>query len=71
MKKILKYLILILSISLSSCENSLDVESFDKVPDANVIFDKSSAETAVRGAYRSILMLSILYLIQPMEIGIR
>jgi len=58
MKKIFKYSILILSISILSCESYLDVESFDKVSDANVIFDKSSAETAVRGAYRSLASLN-------------
>ena len=58
MKKIFKYSILVLSILILSCESYLDVESFDKVSDANVIFDKSSAETAVRGAYRSLASLN-------------
>jgi hypothetical protein len=54
MKKRVLFLILTLSISILSCENYLEVESFDKVSDDNIIFDKSSAETAVRGAYRSL-----------------
>ncbi|SHG31555.1 RagB/SusD domain-containing protein [Flavobacterium fluvii] len=58
MKKIFKYSILILSISILSCESYLDVESFDKVSDDNVIFDKASSETAVRGAYRSLASLN-------------
>ncbi|TXK49241.1 RagB/SusD family nutrient uptake outer membrane protein [Pontibacter qinzhouensis] len=55
MKKIsIVPLLFLFSFFLSSCENFLDVESFDKVSDANTIFDKASAETAVRGAYRSL-----------------
>lgn len=54
MKKRVLVLILTLSISILSCENYLEVESYDKVSDDNIIFDKASAETAVRGAYRSL-----------------
>lgn len=53
MKKTLLYS-LILSVSLASCEKYLDVESFDKISGEKTIFDKASAETAVRGAYRSL-----------------
>lgn len=58
MKKIFKYSILLLSITMLSCDDYLDVESFDRVADDNVIFDKSSAETAIRGAYRSLASLN-------------
>ncbi|QNF33349.1 RagB/SusD family nutrient uptake outer membrane protein [Adhaeribacter swui] len=58
MKKILIYPALLLSMLLFSCENFLEVESFDRVSDENTIFDKSSAETAVRGAYRSLASLN-------------
>jgi hypothetical protein len=54
MKKRVLFLILALSISVLSCENYLEVDSYDKVSDATIIFDKASAETAVRGAYRSL-----------------
>ncbi|MES2893792.1 MAG: RagB/SusD family nutrient uptake outer membrane protein [Bacteroidota bacterium] len=46
--------ILLFSVFLTSCEKYLDVEPFDTVSDENTIFDKASAETAVRGAYRSL-----------------
>ncbi|PSR54260.1 RagB/SusD family nutrient uptake outer membrane protein [Adhaeribacter arboris] len=58
MKKLLIWPVLFVSILLSSCENYLDVESYDKVSDENTIFDKASAETAVRGAYRSLASLN-------------
>jgi hypothetical protein len=45
---------LTLVISLQSCKKYLEVESYDRVSDENTIFDKASAETAVRGAYRSL-----------------
>jgi hypothetical protein len=48
------YLLLFLSFSLFSCEKYLEVESFDKISDEFTIVDKASAETAVRGAYRSL-----------------
>jgi starch-binding outer membrane protein, SusD/RagB family len=41
-------------LSLSSCKKYLDVQPYDSVSDENVIFDKASAETAVRGAYRAL-----------------
>jgi len=46
------------AISLQSCEKYLEVESYDKVSDENTIFDKASAETAVRGAYRALASLN-------------
>lgn len=52
----LKYFIpiAIISIACSSCKKYLDVAPYDSVSDENTIFDKASAETAVRGAYRSL-----------------
>lgn len=47
-----------MSFSLFSCEKYLEVESFDKISDESTIFDKASAETAVRGAYRSLASLN-------------
>jgi hypothetical protein len=46
--------VIFISLSLISCKKYLDVEPFDTVSDENTIFDKASAETAVRGAYRSL-----------------
>jgi starch-binding outer membrane protein, SusD/RagB family len=46
--------VLLLSISISSCNKYLNVEPYDSVSDENTIFDKASAETAVRGVYRSL-----------------
>lgn len=46
--------LLLVTISLVSCKKYLDVEPYDTVSDENTIFDKASAETAVRGAYRSL-----------------
>ncbi|MEJ6980089.1 RagB/SusD family nutrient uptake outer membrane protein [Pedobacter sp. P351] len=54
MKKILILSMLIVSMLMQSCEKYLEVESYDKVSDENTIFDKASAETAVRGAYRAL-----------------
>jgi len=52
--KIIIIAILLSGISMSSCKKYLDVQPYDSVSDENTIFDKASAETAVRGAYRSL-----------------
>lgn len=57
-KQYIILLLLALTFSLQSCEKYLDVESYDKVSDENTIFDKASAETAVRGAYRALASLN-------------
>ncbi|MCW3093424.1 MAG: RagB/SusD family nutrient uptake outer membrane protein [Ferruginibacter sp.] len=54
MKKILITPIILFALSLVSCKKYLEVQPFDSVSDENTIFDKSSAESAVRGAYRSL-----------------
>lgn len=50
------FLSFLLAIVLSSvsCKKFLDVETYNNVSDENTIFDKASAETAVRGAYRAL-----------------
>jgi hypothetical protein len=53
-KKIVFFSVLLISTALFSCKKYLEVESFDRIPDETTIFDKSSAEAAVRGAYRSL-----------------
>lgn len=53
-KKIVLFSVLLISTALFSCKKYLEVESFDRIPDETTIFDKSSAEAAVRGAYRSL-----------------
>lgn len=57
-KKVIILLSLMFSVFIQSCEKYLEVDSYDKVPDDNVIFDKASAETAVRGAYRALASLN-------------
>jgi len=57
-KQLIIFASLVFALSLQSCEKYLDVESYDKVSDENTIFDKASAETAVRGAYRSLASLN-------------
>ena len=56
MKKAHLYLLgfVIIGFLYTSCEKFLEVESFDRISDDNTIFDRASAETAVRGAYSSI-----------------
>lgn len=59
MKKTILFSILLLSISLLSCKKYLEVKPYDYVlNDDNVISDKASVETAVRGAYRSLATLN-------------
>lgn len=54
-KKLLQYIIPVaLLVSASSCKKFLDVTPKDSVSDDQTIFDKSSAETAVRGIYRGL-----------------
>lgn len=45
-------------ISVQSCKKYLDTEPSDLVSDEQTIFDKTSAETAVRGAYRGLSNLN-------------
>lgn len=45
-------------IALQSCKKYLDVEPADLVSDEQTIFDKTSAETALRGAYRGLASLN-------------
>jgi tetratricopeptide (TPR) repeat protein len=50
-----KYIIpVFLLLTVLSCNKFLDVQPKDSVPDKETIFDRSSAETAVRGIYRSL-----------------
>ncbi|ANH81431.1 hypothetical protein A8C56_10960 [Niabella ginsenosidivorans] len=53
------FLISVVLISFfASCKKFLDVESFDAISDEKTIFDKASAETAVRGAYSAVSLSS-------------
>ncbi|MEJ2882054.1 RagB/SusD family nutrient uptake outer membrane protein [Pedobacter sp. GR22-6] len=56
--KILLVLVLFVSISSSSCKKFLEERPYDTIPDDNTIYDKSSAEAAVRGAYRALASLN-------------
>lgn len=58
MKKIIFFGFILLSFSLQSCKDFLEVEPQDQVSDEATIFDKTSAETAVRGAYRGLANLN-------------
>ncbi|RYD85757.1 MAG: RagB/SusD family nutrient uptake outer membrane protein, partial [Sphingobacteriales bacterium] len=44
----------LLITGLASCKKFLDVDPKDSVSDTQTIFDKASAETAVRGLYRGL-----------------
>lgn len=46
--------ILLIAVSISSCKKFLDVQPKNAAPDDLTITDKASAETALRGAYRSL-----------------
>jgi tetratricopeptide (TPR) repeat protein len=53
--KTIKYTLPVLAlVVLASCKNFLDVQPKDSVSDSQTIFDRSSAETAVRGIYRAL-----------------
>lgn len=53
--KKLKYILPLVAVfSMPSCKSFLDVKPKDAVSDEQTIFDKSSAETAVRGIYRGL-----------------
>ncbi|MFD2598749.1 RagB/SusD family nutrient uptake outer membrane protein [Sphingobacterium corticis] len=53
--KFINYIILLIfSISITSCESFLDVAPKDSVSDDVTIVDRSSAETAVRGIYSAL-----------------
>lgn len=56
--KILPLLILLITISATSCKKFLEQTPYDTIPDEHTIYDKSSAEAAVRGAYRSLASLN-------------
>jgi tetratricopeptide (TPR) repeat protein len=58
MKKILTFGLILLGFSLQSCKDFLEVAPQDQVSDEATIFDKTSAETAVRGAYRGLANLN-------------
>lgn len=53
-KIIIPLLLLLVATTQFSCKKFLDVKPYDTVSDENTIFDLASAETAVRGAYRSL-----------------
>ncbi len=55
MQQLTKLLLFISLVATSSCKKYLEVESYDRVSDENTIFDRASSETAVRGAYRSLI----------------
>lgn len=56
--KTLLILILMTSVFSVSCKKFLEETPYDTIPDENTIYDKSSAEAAVRGAYRSLASLN-------------
>jgi len=56
--KSLVIFILLLSMTTLSCKKFLEETPYDTIPDENTIYDKSSAEAAVRGAYRSLASLN-------------
>lgn len=47
-------LVMIISVVSTSCKKFLEETPYDTIPDENTIYDKSSAEAAVRGAYRAL-----------------
>lgn len=53
-KAFLYFLLIVLFVYLPSCSKFLDVTPRDAVSDEQTIFDKASAETAVRGIYRAL-----------------
>jgi hypothetical protein len=56
--KLLLTLVLFISVFSTSCKKFLEETPYDTIPDENTIYDKSSAEAAVRGAYRSLASLN-------------
>ncbi|WP_316794409.1 RagB/SusD family nutrient uptake outer membrane protein [Pedobacter frigoris] len=61
MNKIHRSLLLLIfttSLFSISCRKFLEESPYDTIPDENTIYDKSSAEAAVRGAYRSLASLN-------------
>lgn len=58
MKKIFLLILIATGVSFQSCKKFLDTEPADFVSDDQTIFDKNSAETAVRGAYRGLANLN-------------
>lgn len=51
-------LFLLVPVLLGSCKKFLEETPYDTIPDDNTIYDRSSAEAAVRGAYRSLASLN-------------
>lgn len=58
MKKFSIIIGVVLVAALPSCKKYLDVTPSDLVSDEQTIFDKTSAETALRGAYRGLASLN-------------
>jgi len=56
--KSLLFLLVLVSLTGVSCKKFLEETPYDTIPDENTIYDKSSAEAAVRGAYRSLASLN-------------
>jgi len=56
--KTLLILSLIIVVFSTSCKKFLEETPYDTIPDENTIYDKSSAEAAVRGAYRALASLN-------------
>ena len=56
--KTLLILLLIVSVFSTSCKKFLEETPYDTIPDENTIYDKSSAEAAIRGAYRALASLN-------------
>lgn len=56
--KTLLFLLLLVGLTGVSCKKFLEETPYDTIPDENTIYDKSSAEAAVRGAYRSLASLN-------------
>ncbi len=52
--KVIKIIGVVLVVSLSACEKFLATEPVNDVSDERTIFDKASAETALRGVYRQL-----------------
>jgi hypothetical protein len=50
--------VLFTGLSLLSCKKYLEVETYDNIRDETTIYDKASAESAIRGAYRSLASLN-------------
>ncbi|NBA88993.1 RagB/SusD family nutrient uptake outer membrane protein [Emticicia sp. CRIBPO] len=54
MKKFKYLLYIVLLTSATGCDKYLDVQPLESISDTQTIFDKSSAETAIRGVYSAL-----------------